>query len=376
MKKPIRLISVSDIHLGNRLVPAPIIADNFRRYVFPYIAKCDILVIGGDLTDTAIGWDDTHANAILAFYFDLLAWCSHYDVTVFLLRGTFSHDRKQLSMLPLMHEKHKFKNELAYFDKVSLHTHKRSGTRFVFLPDDLPYGSSDEVLDVVAQQMRAASWDYVDYVCAHGFFDHVLPPVAHGHQRIVYRRSQFPFVRRYILVGHEHTASMVDRVIYNGSFDRLTHNDETTKGFNYIEDDGKDATIQFVENKDATTFRTLDLSGISDATAVLDQYVHVASALTDTHRTHHLRILHPSRDVISAVVSLTAKDYPHIRLTHKLVTVLDEHKKEKRVTRLVLDPPTPENLPKMVSEYILRTKGTLTLTEEQIRKRLLELTES
>jgi DNA repair exonuclease SbcCD nuclease subunit len=78
-------------------------------------------------------------------------------------------------------------------------------------------------------------------------------------QRVVFRESEFGFVRKMIDVGHVHQFRVVGKVASNGSFDRLVFGDEDPKGCLRVMDYPERYTAQFVENTNAAIFDTLTI---------------------------------------------------------------------------------------------------------------------
>ena len=61
-----RIIQIGDVHLGLATNPAPNIIDNIRKYIHPVIAKgkIDAFIIGGDLFERLLFYNDPHIDAI------------------------------------------------------------------------------------------------------------------------------------------------------------------------------------------------------------------------------------------------------------------------------------------------------------------------
>lgn len=173
-KTPLRLLSTSDWHLGNARVPAIAICNRLREIIFPFLPITDLLNIGGDVWDTLLTFS-TETNGIAGFIIDFLRECDKHSVVVRVLLGTYTHDRDQSSIFEIYHKKCHFTNDLRYVKEVSLEEITSLDVRILYLPDDLPYESSDACLEVVAEMMAARGWTYVDYVFGHGFFSHMIP---------------------------------------------------------------------------------------------------------------------------------------------------------------------------------------------------------
>lgn len=353
--KPIRLISTSDWHFGNRRVSANDLAIRFRQYLFPHLKHCDLLNIGGDIWDTLLNLSED-TNIIEAFLIDLMNECNKHRITVRILLGTYSHDRSQSSLIPILHEKCGFTNDLRYIDRVYLEEITALNLRILYLPDDLPYASSQDCMEVVEDMMRQRGWTYVDYVFGHGYFDHMLPTNLPRKPRCTFLIEQFkPFVRRYVCMGHVHQCNFTENVFYNNSFDRLAHGEEEPKGYMSIIDYGDRAQIEFIENKDATKFITFDLSQYFDHVEIGRVYIdRVTKAFGD--EPGYVRIIHPSSEIRQALQRITSSQFPKLVYSVKKnvdTTAVDlAHAHRKLLDVKTYPSPTEETLPEMVHAFL------------------------
>ena len=366
MKEPLKIASISDIHFGNKRILSLNIAHNISTFMFPKLEGTDLLIIGGDVFDTSLPFSDEHSNIIVSWIIDLLDQCEKYGVIVRILRGTFSHDRTQCTSFPLYHKKGRYKHSLRYFDTMSCEYIEELDLKVLYIPDDLPYKSSDECLDVIKKMLSDIGWQQVDYVFGHGYFEHMLPPYMPHKPKITFTVEQFKdIVRRFILMGHVHHPNKTDNVIFNGSFERLGHGEEEDKGFVYIEDFGRNANIEFVENKLSTKFLTFDLSEHKYIELAISKYEelmlpYVQEALI------YIRVIHPSSEIRNVLSKITRVRYPNVNFSHisdgsaptiiRISDILDTSD---------LPTPTIDLLPQMVYSY-LNLKGKSPLSEERI----------
>lgn len=352
--KPIALISTSDWHLGHRKVSTLNLCNRIRKYLFPQIEHCQILNLGGDIWDTLLMLcDDT--NMIEALLIDLMRLCEEFNVVVRILLGTYSHDRGQSTLFTILHEKCGFKNDLRYIDTVYLEEIKSLNLRILYLPDDLPYESSYDCLKVVEGMMESLGWKYVDYVFGHGYFDYMLPPHIPRKPRCTFFAEQFaPFVRRFVCFGHIHMNDYRENVFYNNSFDRLAHGEEEPKGFMYVVDYGDTARLEFIENKDATKFITIDLSSYSDKDEIGKIYLEKVEALFG-QEAGYVRVNHPSSEIRQALNRLTSARFPKLGYSFKKLSdtkIIDTSKTHQKLLDVKSYPaPNEDTLPKMVFDF-------------------------
>ena len=371
--KPLRIISTSDWHLGNSRVPSINICDRLRATLFPQLEDADLLNIGGDIWDTLLSLSN-ESNSIVAFVIDLLRICSDHNVTVRVLLGTFSHDRGQSSIFEIYHEKCQFTNDLRYIDKVYLEEITALNVRILYLPDDLPYDSSDACLAAVAEMMSVRGWTWVDYVFGHGYFEHMLPPGIPRKPKCTFRIAQFtPFVRRYVCMGHIHLSDVSGQVIYNNSFDRIAHGEEDPKGFMVIKDLGISAKLRFIENKLATKFITIDLSKYTDKETVGQKYLDLVKTKFKG-RSGYVRVIHSSAEIRQALHRLTSSNHPELFYAFKKSpedTTHDGHDARRAFDISEYPTPTIDTLPQMMFEF-LEKNGGAKISQAQIAQILSE----
>lgn len=365
---PLRILSTSDWHLGNGRVPADAICQRLRTVLFPKLADTDILNIGGDVWDTLLNFSG-EANSIVAFLIDLLRVCDRHNVVVRVLLGTYSHDRTQSSLFPVLHEKYQFHNDLRYINTVALEYIDRFDLRILYLPDDLPYTSSMDCMDMVQNLLAAKGWSYVDYVFGHGFFSHMIPSHIPRKPKCLFDVAQFTFVRRYVCMGHIHQNDLTGNVFYNNSFDRLAHGEEHPKGCIFITDHGDRATLAFLENTEATKFVTIDLSMLEDTAAIGLRYIERVRAAFPKAELGYVRVVHPAAAICHALAQITRQQFPWLHYKpHRLKSteVHDvSHQHHALLDVKTYPVPSEDTLPMMVYEF-LNKDGPSGLQLEQI----------
>jgi hypothetical protein len=366
---PLRLLSTSDWHLGNGRVPAVVICDRLRTTLFPRLSEIDLLNIGGDVWDTLLSLSDD-VNVIIALLIDLLRECDRYGVVVRVLLGTYSHDRGQSSLFQIYHDKCQFTNDLRYINQICLEEIVSLGVRILYLPDDLPYDSSQTCLDVVKEMMVARGWTYVDYVFGHGYFEHMIPTHIPRKPKCLFRIDQFDaWVRRYVCMGHIHQSDFTGKVFYNNSVDRLAHGEENPKGFVLVTDYGDTAKLEFIENKAATKFITLDLSAYTDKDEIGALYLSKVKTLFADGEVGYIRVIHPSAEIRQALRRLTSSHYPNLLYSFGK-SPESKIKDSSQIHQKLLDVksypvPNRETLPQMVVDFLAK-EGQSTLSVERI----------
>jgi Holliday junction resolvase RusA-like endonuclease len=128
----------------------------------------------------------------------------------------------------------------------------------LYVPDEWA-GTTEETLEQVKTLMREMQLKQVDIAIMHGLFNYQLPGIGKAsskHDEVSY----LEIVRYFINIGHIHTHSTYERILAQGSFDRLSHGEEEPKGgMIMIIDPDEGNKYFFIENKGAKIFKTITL---------------------------------------------------------------------------------------------------------------------
>lgn len=262
MKKHFNILSISDIHLGNKRTPTEHIINNLNKYVSndKVLANIDLFIIGGDLFDSLLVYDSDEASLIDLWIVELLILCLKHNVILRVLRGTPSHDRHQNRRFNVIYEALKYKDKLdmKYIDTLSIDYIKQLDINILFIPDEWN-SSNEETLLEAKELIKAKGLSKVDYAVIHGTFEHQLPADIKTIPRHN-NKEYLDLVKHLIFIGHIHQHSIYDgRILSNGSFDRLGHGDEDPKGYIKVRVSDEHHHIDFIENKNAKLYKTIDV---------------------------------------------------------------------------------------------------------------------
>ena len=355
---PIRILFSSDHHFGITTMSQEEMALSFSSTIFPLLENTDIFFINGDFFDTLVIFDSHGFNPIYDVIMDLFKVCQHYNIKLRVLQGTWTHDRNQCSKFQVFYKNHHFSFDFKFIPTIDLEeiTVRDRSIKVFYTPDNLPYKSSDEIVKVISQKMYELGWDYVDYGCMHGFFDFTYPKMISSDNVVVYKESQFPFVKKMIDVGHVHQHRISGNVFSNGSFDRICHGDEETKGCIKVLDYPDKYTAQFIKNKDAARFDTLTFTA-DDTTDSIREKISKHLSSIKTKRKIYLRCLIESDEHKEAIRQWMHQNHPKVSCkVSKTKDCRDKHyvvpesvlikQREKRVA------PTPQTLSLFVKNHI------------------------
>lgn len=274
--KEFRLAVVSDIHLGHRKNDTDYIITNLEK-AFPddaQTAQLDLIVLAGDVFDGLLTLPEQSVGEIDLWIAKLLRLCKKHNIVLRVLEGTPSHDRQQSKRFVVINEAGEIGCDLRYVDDLSIEYLAQFDLNVLYVPDEWE-STTDRTLMQVHELMKARQLDKVDYAFMHGQFEHQLPPVvkAPKHDASAYLK----LVDKLIFIGHVHIFSRYDRIIAQGSFDRLSHGEESPKGHvRACWRTHDDYEITFVENKGARKFITVECNGLTTEETLRE--VHEATA--------------------------------------------------------------------------------------------------
>lgn len=256
-----KYISLGDVHLGHRLTPASHIIKNLQRLITDDLLKTlDMVIITGDLFDRQLNNGDDDVNAINRWITILLYKCAAYDVHLYIVEGTPSHDRKQSQFFIEQKVNANIPVELHYAKELEILYNERFDAHFLFVPDKW-HPSTSVTLGQVKAKMKEMGITQVDFAVMHGAFSYQLPSIVeeptHDEQEYL------ALVKHQILIGHVHNMTVNERIYAAGSFDRICHADEIPKGMFHFEVRKDDTfTATFIENRGAKKYVTWEVHGL------------------------------------------------------------------------------------------------------------------
>ena len=258
------IATFSDIHLGNKRNSTSKIIENLNREIInnPQAFKWNILFLAGDVFDTLLELKSDEVEEIKYWIAGLLKFCQRHDIILRILEGTPSHDWNQSRIFITLANILKLENlDISYIDKIDIEYIPRYDINILYVPDEIK-PSTEEIYSDVKELLRLKGLTKVDYAIMHGQFDFQLPSHITGMPR--HNSSLYlEIVKHYIFIGHIHTHSLFDRIVAQGSFDRLTHGQEEPKGYAVSIVNETERNVFFVENKSARTYITVNCRDLS-----------------------------------------------------------------------------------------------------------------
>lgn len=300
----INYLVLSDIHLGHKRNKTIDIINNLNAYFSHYTSESqftslDIIFIAGDLFHRLLDFTDPDVHEVTLWLSRLMAFCGRYGIKLRILEGTPSHDWKQSRVALTVAELSSAVNsaspvfvDFKYVDTMHIEVLKDLGLHILYVPDRWT-GSTEVTFSQIQEAMKALSISQVDIAIMHGAFGYQLKGIP-GNPEKHNEHDYLGIVKHFINVGHIHTFSTYERIIAQGSFDRLAHGEEEAKGgvLCTISPDGD--RYVFIENKHAKLFKTVTLrtKDLDKSIALIDK---AASKLpTDSHLRIKASKLHPA----------------------------------------------------------------------------------
>lgn len=251
---------IADIHLLHPRTPTTHILGNMSTMFYKDIdlAKVNLIIFGGDifhqLADNA---KDPNFLKIMEWFQEFFSKCVAFNISVYILEGTSSHDWGQAKHLDIWKPSGAM---IRYIDKVEVVRDHNLGLDILFVPDNMATVPTDEIWNMAVSALATAGVEMVDITALHGAFDYQLPPPARKH---CHNQKNYESITRYVIfAGHVHIGSSNGLVKVSGSFDRTIHGEEHLKGAFIFQIDKlkKKFTNEFYNNKNALPYITFYLT--------------------------------------------------------------------------------------------------------------------
>lgn len=318
----LKIACFSDIHLGNKRNKTSDIIHGLRKAINenPEASTWNILFLAGDVFDTLLELNSDDVREIKIWVSDLIKFCHRYSITLRILEGTPSHDWTQSTTFMTTASILDIQNlDIKYIDKIEIEYIEKYNIHVLYIPDEIN-PTTEETYEKVQQLMMSHGLTKVDYAVMHGQFDYQLPKHITGMPRHD-SQKYLDIVKHYIFIGHIHTYSMNDRIVAQGSFDRLTHGQEEPKGYVVATVDDAEKHVFFIENKFARKYLTIPCYGF-ELNQTLELLKKKCAKLPDNSC---VRIEAESKNPVFANMSEVMKLYPLITWTK-----LAKDKEEKK----------------------------------------------
>lgn len=254
-----RYIVTSDIHFGHKNTPTKHIIQSFTKAILtPANSNIDALFIAGDLFDHLLYLNTPEAQQVIQFFHRLLDYCYNNNIALKVLEGTPSHDWYQSSMLVKVNDVRQNKVNLTYIKVLDIEYCNQLNKHILYIPDE--WCNSQEELDTqIRTKLAERNITQVDISILHGAFRYQAKGIPTS--SFLYDETYFhTLTKGFIHIGHYHIHTRLDRIIANGSLERLSHGEEEPKGYAFVQDE----TFSFIENTNAYSYKTINITPTTD----------------------------------------------------------------------------------------------------------------
>ena len=257
MGKKIKYITLSDIHLGNKLNKTENIVRALREFFRSNdkeIKTYDMIVLVGDVFDRLLNNSSTDYLLSIEWLTELVMYCGKNNIKLRILEGTPSHDWKQCKALYTIIDKLNLNIDFKYIETLHIEILPESNISILYVPDEWKHKAS-ETYEEILSLMVENKLSQVDIAFMHGQFHYQLPMIRL--ESSFTEEDMLNIVKHFISIGHIHTPSVYERILAQGSFDRLAHNEEEDKGGMFITvDEVNGNSYRFVKNEKSMIFKT------------------------------------------------------------------------------------------------------------------------
>lgn len=335
-----KYLVLSDIHLGHSINKTEYIINNLKVFFLDYakyLKDINAIFLAGDVFDKLLVSSSDEFLLINKWLTELLLYCKKNNLMLRVLEGTHSHDWNQAKVITNIIEKLNLNINYKYIDDIVIEKNTKYNINILYVPDD--YNPDAKItFNVVKERLQENLLKQVDIAIMHGQFHYQLPGITllSSHTEDDYLN----IVKYYINIGHIHTCSFNSRILAQGSFDRLAHNEEENKGGIIVSiDTQKENSFKFLVNKHAMIFKTIDVNNLTleELLKILDKEV------TKIPFNSSIRLLGNNEHI----------NLDQLRKRYSNITIKLERKKDK------------ENKIKLIEDEI-KTEG-FSITKENIK---------
>ncbi len=271
MKRIINYLIISDIHLGHNTNKTENIIENLRKYLLEnhkLFKTLDILFIAGDIFHRLLTTNSKEYSLAMEWLTELVLYCSANKIKLRILEGTPSHDWRQAKLINNLLTKLNIDIDFKYMDTIHIEHMPDLNLNILYIPDEYKHNAYDTYEDV-KKLLVENKLSQVDIAIMHGQFNYQLPMVklSSSHDESLY----LDIVKYYIHIGHIHIASVFDRIIAQGSFDRIAHGEEGDKGGIFVKlIKDHESEFVFIKNKYAMLFNTYQYTNTDTEVIIKD----------------------------------------------------------------------------------------------------------
>ena len=319
-----KYLVMSDIHLGHRTNKCKDIISNLEKFFIDYrrdLKNLNVIFLAGDVFDRLLSTHSTDYILANLWITELVKMCKTNNIALRVLEGTPSHDWKQCSVISKIIDNLDIDIDYKYIDTLYIEKMDKYGISVLYVPDEYRSKSIDTIKEI-KEYYKKEKIDKVDIAIMHGCFRYQLPIELDS---MFKEQDMLDLVNYYISIGHIHTSSMYDRILAQGSFDRLAHGEEEDKGAMLIAIDKlRGNWYKFLKNNNSKIFKTITIDSVDIDTIIKE----VSKVVNKIKEFSYIRIISNVEHANLAIKELNKK-YPTI--TFKLQKSKDVEDKKVKI---------------------------------------------
>lgn len=320
---------IADVHVG--AMDPTMLHNELRNSFLSYIESLkvlDFIIIAGDLFDSRISLNSEHAKHLFYFLRDLIQICSDRNIKLRIIKGTESHDNKQLEIIKYI--------TMGDVKIISTVTEEDlfDDMKVLYIPEEY----MNNMNEFYGEYLNDKTYDMI---FGHGLVNDVAfiakmqeSEVTMSKAPVFDSNKLLSICKGPIFFGHIHKAQCIkDRLFYVGSFSRWVFGEEEKKGFMsvaYTPDSGLFKT-EFIENKYAKEFNTMIIDYNSDFYKN-DEHMQIEYILSliNNLEIHKLRIIfnipedYPNPALLTNLINDVFSKYSNIKV------IIKNNSKEKQ----------------------------------------------
>lgn len=355
--RPFKAVTLSDLHLGNPRTTAEEMVVGLR-YLLPdnsKTAELDFIFFAGDVFDDLLHLNHPAVTHIDSYFVYVFALAKKYGIRVRFLDGTPRHEWRQIRRLIELNKNSGINADVEYFTAISIEYVEAFDLNILYVPDEARDTAALVYKDVQAV-LKAKDLEKVDIAIMHGQFDFQLVEVAQDH---VTHNSQayLDLVHSLIFVGHVHTHRVFERIVGQGSTDRIAFGEPEAKGCVRWEvfEDGSHH-YEFVPNIHAKIYATVECFNM-DQNQILE---HIEQKTSDLPTGAWVRLKAESSNPVFQKTEVVLRKYPAFTWRFDPVAPKKEGKDREIEEAPIYVPPSidRENVVGLIIERMIKMGAT------------------
>lgn len=323
------ILTLSDVHLGNRNTPAETIINNLKVFFKNFDLKDNFddlkaIFIAGDLWDDALQFSSEVLPGFFRFWHLFTMWCYRKKIILRVLEGTPKHDRLQGATIAAFTEVNCPDLDFKYVKDLSIEYIPDLAMNVLYVPDECRH-TADQCYNDVLELMREQHLSQVDIAIMHGMFKCQLGDIPMNDKlrpKLHDEELYLSIVEHFVSIGHVHTRLQYKRIFAQGSFDRISHGESLPKGAWYFKDQGNNKWLPiFLENKGAKQYVTVEIDAVLSLEKALKK---IDKEIGHLPMQSAVRIAAPSGHDIHQAYEKLRLSYPFFIFTKKVLKEKEE----------------------------------------------------